>query len=112
MEVDYAGQSIRCSDLAAADLGLRHLRRRASPITMPYGSLGAVVALLTWMYLSAYAFIFGAELNSEIEHQTAKDSTTGSPEPMGTRGAWAADNVATDDTVSRIAPKSSAKARS
>jgi membrane protein len=64
-----------------------------------YGSLGAVVALLTWMYLSSYAFVFGAELNSEIEHQTAKDSTTGSPEPMGARGAWAADNVATDDTV-------------
>lgn len=64
-----------------------------------YGSLGAVVALLTWMYLSAYAFVFGAELNSEIEHQTAIDSTTGSPEPIGDRGAWAADNVATDDTV-------------
>ena len=64
-----------------------------------YGSLGAVVALLTWIYLSAYAFIIGAELNSEIEHQTAKDSTTGSPVPMGERGAWAADNVATDDTV-------------
>ncbi len=64
-----------------------------------YGSLGAVVALLTWMYFSAYAFVFGAELNSEIEHQTAKDSTTGSPEPLGDRGAWAADNVATDDTV-------------
>jgi membrane protein len=64
-----------------------------------YGSLGAVVALLTWTYLTAYAFIFGAELNSEIEHQTAKDSTTGSPVPMGERGAWAADNVATDDTV-------------
>jgi hypothetical protein len=43
--------------------------------------------------------VFGAEINSEIEHQTAKDSTTGSPEPMGDRGAWAADNVATDDTV-------------
>jgi membrane protein len=64
-----------------------------------YGSLGAVVALLSWMYLSAYAFVFGAELNSEIEHQTAIDSTTGSPEPMGERGAWAADNVASDDTV-------------
>jgi len=64
-----------------------------------YGSLGAVVALLTWMYLSAYMFVVGAELNSEIEHQTAKDSTTGSPEPLGERGAWAADNVATDDKV-------------
>ena len=64
-----------------------------------YGSLGAVVALLTWMYLSAYAFIVGAELNSEMEHQTAKDSTTGSPVPLGERGAWAADNVAADDQV-------------
>jgi membrane protein len=64
-----------------------------------YGSLGEVVALLSWMYLSAYAFVFGAELNSEIEHQTAKDSTTGAPEPMGERGAWAADNVATNDKV-------------
>ena len=64
-----------------------------------YGSLGAVVALLTWLYLCAYSFIFGAELNSEIEHQTAKDSTTGTPEPLGDRGAWAADNVATDSTI-------------
>src|SRR5204863_4498724 len=47
-----------------------------------YGSLGAVVALLSWMYLSSYAFIVGAELNSEIEHQTAVDSTTGSPKIM------------------------------
>lgn len=64
-----------------------------------YGSLGDVVALLSWMYLCAYAFVFGAELNSEIEHQTAKDSTTGAPQPLGQRGAWAADNVASDDTV-------------
>ena len=59
-----------------------------------YGSLGAIVALLTWLYLSAYVFVFGAELNSEVEHQTAKDSTTGEPEPLGRRGAWAADHVA------------------
>jgi membrane protein len=64
-----------------------------------YGSLGAVVGLLTWLYLSAYVFLIGAELNSEIEHQTAKDSTTGEPLPIGERGAWAADNVAMDDTV-------------
>jgi membrane protein len=51
------------------------------------------------MYLSAYVFLVGAELNSEIEHQTARDSTTGKPEPLGERGAWAADNVAMDETV-------------
>ena len=59
-----------------------------------YGSLGAVVVLLTWMYLSSYILLFGAELNSELEHQTARDTTSGRSEPMGTRGAWAADHVA------------------
>jgi membrane protein len=62
-----------------------------------YGSLAAVAGLLTWMYLSAYAFVIGAELNREVEHQTAKDSTTGRPRPLGQRGAWAADHVAGDD---------------
>lgn len=62
-----------------------------------YGSLGTVIVLLTWIYLSAYALVFGGELNSEIEHQTALDSTTGSPLPMGRRGAWAADHVAESD---------------
>ena len=59
-----------------------------------YGSLGAVVVLLTWLYLSSYVLLFGAEMNSELEHQTAKDTTAGTPEPLGQRGAWAADNVA------------------
>ncbi|URD60746.1 YihY/virulence factor BrkB family protein [Sphingomonas sp. KRR8] len=58
-----------------------------------YGSLGAMIALLTWIYLSAYVLIVGAELNSEVEHQTRIDTTTGAPEPLGSRGAWAADNV-------------------
>lgn len=67
--------------------------------TATYGSLGALAALQTWLYLSAYVIVFGAELNSEIEHQTAKDSTTGPELPLGERGAWAADNVATSDEV-------------
>ena len=59
-----------------------------------YGSLGAVVGLLTWVYLSAYVFLFGAELNSEFEHQTARDTTTGHAKELGARGAWSADHVA------------------
>jgi membrane protein len=70
-----------------------------------YGSLAAVAGLLTWMYLSAYVFMFGAELNAELEHQTAEDSTTGRPRPMGTRGAWAADHVAGDKKPKRKKPK-------
>jgi membrane protein len=60
-----------------------------------YGSLSAVVVLLTWLYLSAYVLLFGAELNSEIEHQTARDTTAeGGEKPLGQRGAWSADHVA------------------
>ncbi len=59
-----------------------------------YGSLGAVVVLLTWIYLSSYVLLFGAELNSELEHQTARDTTPGAERPLGERGAWAADHVA------------------
>ncbi|MGN6099912.1 MAG: YihY/virulence factor BrkB family protein, partial [Devosia sp.] len=42
-----------------------------------YGSLGALIGFLTWMWLSATIVIVGAELDSELEHQTARDSTTG-----------------------------------
>jgi membrane protein len=58
-----------------------------------YGSLGAAIALMIWMWMSAIIILFGAELNSEIEHQTVADSTTGSAKPLGTRGARMADTV-------------------
>lgn len=62
-----------------------------------YGSLGAVVVLLTWLYLSALILLLGAELNSELEHQTARDTTTGTERPLGQRGAEMADRVAPDE---------------
>jgi membrane protein len=34
-----------------------------------YGSLGAVIILLLWFYLTAYVTLAGAELNAEIERQ-------------------------------------------
>jgi membrane protein len=66
-----------------------------------YGSLATVVILVTWMYLSAYVFLFGAELNSELEHQTVKDTTDGAPRPLGERGAWSADHVAGSEQPSK-----------
>jgi len=58
-----------------------------------YGSIGAVVILLMWFWLSAFIILLGAELNSELEHQTARDSTEGEPRPMGERDAYVADTV-------------------
>ena len=58
-----------------------------------YGSLSAVVVLLFWLWLSAYAFLLGGELNSQLERRTAKDTTVGPPAPVGERGAAVADTV-------------------
>ena len=58
-----------------------------------YGSLGATIGLMTWLWITATLIIVGAEVNSEIEHQTALDSTTGPSEPLGQRGAYVADSV-------------------
>ncbi len=58
-----------------------------------YGSLGAAIGLMMWMWLSSIVVLCGAELNSEIEHQTAEDTTVGQPRPRGSRGATMADTV-------------------
>jgi membrane protein len=52
-----------------------------------YGALGAVAGLTMWMWIGTLVVLAGAELNAEIEHQTARDSTIGRPKPLGTRGA-------------------------
>jgi membrane protein len=62
-----------------------------------YGSLATIVILVTWIWLTAFVFLFGAELNSELEHQTVKDTTAGKERPLGARGAWSADHVASTD---------------
>jgi membrane protein len=58
-----------------------------------YGSLGAAIGTMMWMWMSAIVILLGAELNAEIEHQTAVDSTIGGDKPLGARGAAMADTV-------------------
>ena len=64
-----------------------------------YGTLGALIGFMVWTWISVIIVIVGAEINAELEHQTAKDSTTGRPKPMGRRGAYMADTLgkASDD---------------
>jgi membrane protein len=73
-----------------------------------YGSLGAVVVFLMWLYLSAYVILLGAELNSEIERQTLADTTKGPERPLGQRSAYAADTVGPEHESVRPAVKSGA----
>ena len=58
-----------------------------------YGSLGAVMGLMMWTWISVVILIVGAAVNAEMEHQTARDTTTGDPLPMGERGAYMADTL-------------------
>jgi len=58
-----------------------------------YGSLGAAIGFMLWMWLSTTVILLGGKLNAEIEHQTERDTTEGQPEPLGKRGAYVADTV-------------------
>jgi membrane protein len=59
-----------------------------------YGALAGIIILMFWLFLTAYVVLFGAELNTEMELQTARDTTKGPEQPMGERGGHAADHVA------------------
>jgi membrane protein len=78
--------------LAASALFSYYLRNYAN-YDATYGSLGTVIGLMMWLWISTIVVLIGAELNAEIEHQTALDTTTGAPRPLGGRGATMADTV-------------------
>jgi membrane protein len=59
-----------------------------------YGALAGIIILMFWLYLTAVIVLVGAELNTEMELQTARDTTAGPTKPMGEREAHAADHVA------------------
>ncbi|MGJ4995589.1 YihY/virulence factor BrkB family protein [Bradyrhizobium sp. HKCCYLS3077] len=58
-----------------------------------YGSLGAAIGFMTWIWISAIVVLIGGELDAELEHQTTRDTTTGPEKPLGARGATMADTV-------------------
>lgn len=58
-----------------------------------YGSMGAVIILLMWFFLTSYTILLGGELNAVMEHQTRRDSTIGRPKPMGSRKVYVADTT-------------------
>jgi membrane protein len=49
---------------------------------------------MTWIWLSTAVVLVGAQLDAEMEAQTARDTTAGPERPLGARGATKADTVA------------------
>lgn len=95
----------------AATIGFGAYAASLGNYNATYGSLGAVVVLLMWLFVSAYAILLGAEINAESERQTAQDTTTGPEKPIGQRGATVADEVAGDPGTAPSDAKSREAAR-
>lgn len=72
-----------------------------------YGSLGAIVVAMLWLFLTAAVIIIGAEINAELERQTLRDTTEGSPSAIGNRDAHAADTVG--ETADEVKARNKAK---
>ncbi len=76
-----------------ASIGFRFYAANFGSYNETYGSLAAVVILLFWLFITAFVVLLGAQVNSEMEHQTTRDSTEDGEQPMGRRDAVMADTV-------------------
>lgn len=77
----------------AVSIGFSYYLENFANYNATYGALGAAIGLMMWTWFSVIILVVGAELNSEMEHQTAIDTTTGAQQPMGARGAKVADTL-------------------
>jgi membrane protein len=93
MEMDYLGQCLAAVVWLAFLAIFSFYAANSGSFNKTYGSLGAVIGFMTWMWLSAAVILIGGKLNAEIEHQTAQDTTKGAPEAIGARRAKMADRV-------------------
>jgi membrane protein len=79
-----------------ASLVFSYYVQHLASYSVTYGPLGTVAGIMMWFWVTAYAVLLGAELNAELELQTAEDTTEGRPRPIGSRGAFVANHVADD----------------
>jgi membrane protein len=71
-----------------------------------YGAIAGVIVLMLWLQLTCFLVLLGAEINSEMEHQTAADTTEGEPQPMGQRDATMADELPDPPTPTKESKRS------
>lgn len=77
----------------AASIGFTIYVTNFASYNESFGALGGVIILMMWLWISSMAILIGGKVNAEMEHQTAKDTTTGPEKPMGSRGAVMADTL-------------------
>lgn len=77
----------------AGSVGFAYYVKTFGSYNESFGSLAGVVIMLTWLWLSAFIILLGAELNAEMEAQTRRDTTQGHDLPMGERDAEKADQL-------------------
>lgn len=77
----------------AASMGFSWYATNFASYNETYGSLGAIIAFMIWIWISVVVILIGAEVNAESEHQTSRDTTTGPARPLGMRGATMADTL-------------------
>jgi len=87
------GAVLGCALWVAGTYGFSQYVQSFADYNETFGTLAGVIVLLTWLWLSAFAVLFGAQIDAEIEAQTARDSTIGPDRPMGERGAVKADTL-------------------
>ena len=87
------GSALATIGLIVASIALSFYFANFANYNETYGSLGAVIGLMVWFWVSAMVVLIGAEVNAELEHQTAEDTTTGYEKPLHRRGATKADRV-------------------
>lgn len=87
------GSMLACLVWIVASAGFSFYLQGFADYNATYGSLGAAIGFMMWTWISVMVLLVGAQLNAEIEHQTAVDTTTGKPRPMGRRGAVMADTL-------------------
>src|SRR3712207_6248998 len=88
------GSAVASFGWLAASAGFSYYVSNFGNYNETYGSLGAVIGFMTWIWISSTVVLVGAELDAEMEHQTARDTTEGPEKPLGARGAKMADQVA------------------
>lgn len=76
-----------------ASFGYSYYLENFADLNATYGTLGTFIGFMLWTWISTVILIVGAIINAELEHQTARDSTTGPEKPLGERGARMADTL-------------------